>query len=214
MKKVKLIIFDLDGTLADSKKDIAAGVNYTLGRLGMPALANRAIYGFIGDGSWQLIERALGDGRAEDIGGALKIFRDYYSRHLTVTTKLYPGVRKMLEYFKDKKKTVVTNKFESYSYKMLGDLNALKYFDMILGSDSVERCKPDPLPLIKTMDKLGIAPQDTVMVGDGVNDILAAKNAGVASCAVGYGLESRERLMSCKPDFFIESPAGLARILK
>ena len=214
MKKIKLFIFDLDGTLVDSKKDIADGVNYTLRRLGLPALDDGVIYKFIGDGSWQLIERALGNSKKHDISNALEIFRDYYSRHLTVTTKLYPGVKGILSHYGDRKKAVVTNKYESYSLKILADLEILPCFDLILGSDSLKKCKPDPLPLKFTMEKFKALPSETVMVGDSANDILAAKAAGVISCAVGYGLESRERIMSYEPDFFIEKISGLKRIFK
>ena len=214
MKKVKLLVFDLDGTLIDSKKDIAAGVNFTLRRLGLPVLKNSTIYGFIGDGSWQLIERALDGHKKQDIDEALKIFRDYYSRHLTVTTKLYPYVEEVLKHYCDKKKAVVTNKYESYALKILSDLKILKYFDLILGSDSVEKCKPHPLPINEAMRKFKALPSETVVIGDGVNDILAAKNAGVSSCAVGYGLESRERLLSYKPVYFVEKLADIKNFIK
>ena len=214
MKKIKLLIFDLDGTLVDSKRDIAAGVNFTLRHLGLPAIKNTAVYGFIGDGSWQLMERALKSSKKKYIDDALEIFRDYYSKHLTVTTKLYPDVIKTLRYYSDKKKAVVTNKYESYSVKILGDLKINKYFDAVLGSDSTQRCKPDPLPLLTVMKKLGVGASETVMIGDGANDILAAKNAGVTSCAVGYGLESCERLLSYKPDYFIKKLSDITRIFE
>jgi len=214
MKKIKLLIFDLDGTLIDSKRDIAAGVNFTRRRLGMPVLTNSTIYKFIGDGSWQLIERSLGGNKKRDINEALRIFKGYYSEHLTVTTKLYPYVEKVLRYYSDKRKAVVTNKYESYSRNILGKLKILKYFDLILGSDSVEKCKPDPLPLRMVMDKFKILPSKTVMIGDGVNDILAAKNAGVVSCAVTYGLESSVRLRLYKPDYSVEKLSDIKRIFK
>lgn len=210
MKKVRLLLFDLDGTLVDSRLDIANGVNFTLKKLGIPALDNEKIYSFVGDGAWELMERSI-NGKFIDVSLALKIFREYYAEHLTDNTYLYPNVNEILNYYSDKQKAVVTNKYTSYSIAILKKFDAAKYFVKILGSDSVERIKPDPMPLMKIMTDLNIEPSETVMIGDSKNDIIAARSAGTISCAVGYGLEKKEVLIKENPDYYISDLSELKK---
>jgi len=214
MKNIELIIFDLDGTLIDSKLDLANAVNHSLQTLGLPGIENEKVYGFIGDGLWKLIERSLGAGNADKLENAVRLFREYYGRHLLDNTKLYPGVENTLARFKGKKKAVVTNKPEGFSRDILEGLKILEHFNLVYGGDTFNRHKPDPHCLLCAMRELGAEVSRVVMVGDGRNDILAAKAASIASCAVGYGLENKQQLMSAGPDFYIENISQLAGIIE
>jgi len=214
MSKIKLLIFDLDGTLVDSKLDLANAVNYALKSLDLPPVRNKIIYDFIGDGVWQLVERSFGPKNSDKVEEGFKLFRDYYKEHLLDTTVLYPGVEDTLKCFKKLRKCVVTNKSEAFSKTIINGLNIEHYFDLVYGGDTFDKRKPDPFALLKAIEELKVSPSETIMIGDSRNDILVAKAANTVSCAVGYGLEDRETLLSNKPDFFIESITELRNILK
>jgi phosphoglycolate phosphatase len=204
MQSVELIIFDLDGTLIDSKDDIAVCVNLTLGELGLPTKEPKVIYGYVGDGVRRLLQQAVGDGNQVQFKKAMKIFRGHYLAHLLDTTGFYPGVEEMLDHFKNKKKAVVTNKPIEYTEKIMDGLKARERFDLILGGDGMNNLKPHPEMLHKVLEEMEVRRDRSVMVGDGVNDILAARAAGVRICAVGYGLGDPVRLKGAEPDFFCE----------
>ncbi|OGS22428.1 MAG: hypothetical protein A2252_09000 [Elusimicrobia bacterium RIFOXYA2_FULL_39_19] len=213
MKNIELMIFDLDGTLVDSKLDLANAVNYALKTLKLPVLKNEVIYGFIGDGIWRLVERALGENHAGKTETGVELFRKYYKKHCVDNTCLYPKVKEMLLHFKNKKKAVVTNKSEIFTRDILQGLKIAGYFDIVYGGDTFEHRKPHPLPLKKVMSKLKIKPAQAIMIGDGLNDVLAAKAAKVTSCAVGYGLEDKKKLLKENPDYFIKNLSQLKKIV-
>jgi len=204
MHPVELIIFDLDGTLIDSKDDIASCVNHTLKDLGLPMKEPKVIYGYVGDGVRRLLQQAVGEGNQEQFKKAMKIFRGHYLAHLLDTTRFYPGVEEVLDHFKSKKKAVVTNKPIEYTEKIMDGLKAREQFDLILGGDGMNNLKPHPEMLHKVLEEMEVRRDRSVMVGDGINDILAARAAGIRICAVGYGLGDSERLKKGEPDFFCE----------
>lgn len=201
----ELLMFDLDGTLIDSTADLAAAVNYTLGELGLRQLRQEEIASYIGDGLRMLIRRALGVDDQALLLRAVDIFKPYYRRHLLDTTVLYPGVRETLDRYADRRLAVITNKQQEFTEAILEGLGIRHRFDVVLGGDAVERAKPDPLPLQEAMRRTAVPPKGAVMIGDGPNDILAARAAGVRSIAVGYGLGTREQLLALAPDIFIEN---------
>jgi len=121
-REVDLIFFDLDGTLADTGRDLATSVNYTLTTLGLPALPQEKIRGFIGDGVKELVLRALGEEHNHLFPRAMELFLRHYGEHLLDTTQLYPGVRECLEYFRTKKKVVLSNKRQEFVEKILESL--------------------------------------------------------------------------------------------
>jgi phosphoglycolate phosphatase len=214
IKELDLMVFDFDGTLISSGDDLAAAVNHTLRTLGMVVLGKDLITGYIGDGVKKLIERSLGDAYPHKFDEALTIFMSFYSEHLLDTTDLYPGVKDMLDWFKNKKKAIVTNKNYSYTLTIAAQLHIKEYFDDIIGADSSEYKKPDPRLLRPLMERYGAEPQRTVVVGDGDNDILLAKNAGVLSCALLNGLGSRKKLLSLNPDYVCESITELKTLFR
>ncbi|MGQ0645822.1 MAG: phosphoglycolate phosphatase [Elusimicrobiota bacterium] len=187
-------MFDLDGTLADTREDIAASVNEALRRLGRPPRDVAEIKGFIGDGFRSLMKRALG---AEDealADRALEIFSPHYLAHCADRSALYPGVSATLERLSGRALAVVTNKPEAHSRAILKALGLEKFFPVVLGGDSLPVRKPDPGPLREALRRLGVPAEAALMVGDSANDIRAAKAAGVSVCAVTYGYRPREEL--------------------
>lgn len=199
-----LLIFDLDGTLADTKDDIATAVNLTLKEFGLPSKSPSIIYGYVGDGVRKLLQRAFEGQPSGSYERALKVFRQHYLAHLLDTTRFYPGVMETLDHFKHKKKAIATNKPFEYTQKIIEGLGIGDRFDLILGGDSTLHLKPHPAIIREVLDRLSIMGERAVMIGDGVNDILAARAAGTKSCAVGYGLGRAEDLLSENPDFFCE----------
>lgn len=235
MFAVDLLIFDLDGTLCDTKEDIATSLNLTLKELRLPEKPPKVIYGYVGSGVRKLLEQALdmaqnaahsygrksvtpqnamapsqgGEGSGERFKEAMRIFRGHYNAHLLDTTKLYPGLETVLNHFQQKKKAVVTNKPQDYTNRILNGLGLTRYFDLVLGGDNGHPLKPDPQMILTVLDRLGSDPARTVMIGDGLHDIVAARAAGIKVCAVGYGLGDPQQLKRAKPDFFSERPEEL-----
>jgi phosphoglycolate phosphatase len=212
MKKVDFIVFDFDGTLVNTGDDITAAVNHTLGALNIPILKKETVIRFVGDGVRKLVKRSLGNENHGKLIEALEILRAYYAEHLLDTTDLYPGVRDVLEYYKDNKKAVVTNKPYSFTLDIARGLKIENYFDDIIGIDSFTYGKPDPRIVDMLLDRYHIGKEKAVVVGDGVNDIMLAKNSGVKSCALLNGYSQREDLLRLEPDYTCERIAELKKI--
>ncbi len=198
----ELFLFDLDGTLADTKNDLAMAVNLTFVDLGLPPLPESVIAGYVGDGVRKLIAQTLGASGAPRYPEALQLFHGHYLTHLLDSTRFYPGVTALLDRLSGKKRVVVTNKPMEYTAKILDGLGARGYFDLVVGSDPSTPLKPDPHMIRRALEHCDIPAAHAVMVGDGVNDILAARAVTVRSCAVGYGLAPPELLQSADPDYF------------
>jgi len=205
MKKIDLMIFDLDGTLVSSGTDLAVAVNYTLKELGLPPRPEKEIIGFVGDGIRKLIQRSLGDLREGLVDNALKIFTDYYSDHLLDNTNLYPDVLDVLTNFADKTKIILTNKRYEFTLKIVRGLNLENHFNEIIGADTLPYQKPDARLIDYLLHKYEVKKDKTVMIGDGINDIYVAKNAGIISAAYLNGLGSKDDLLAAKADYYCES---------
>lgn len=214
MTDIDLMVFDFDGTLVQTAQDIAGAVNYAMGALGVPPLEEEVIRGYIGDGVHKLIERVLGPERRRLHAQALDLFREYYDEHLLDTTVLYPGVSEMLEHFRDTKKIIVTNKMESFTLKIARGLAIDGCFDAIIGRDSGGPVKPDQRLLEPLLSRFAAPREGTVVIGDGVNDLLLAKNTGVLSCAFLGGLTDRRLLLSLRPDYCCEDMGSLKALFR
>jgi phosphoglycolate phosphatase len=212
MIALKLLVFDLDGTLADTGADLAASVNRTLLFLGIPTRPDAVILGFVGDGVSKLIERSLGGAFPDRFSEALKQFKKIYAEHLLDQTTLYPGVLDVLQHFGGKDKVLVTNKTLEFTRTICSGLGIAGFFKEIIAGDSAEFMKPDPRLLLPLFERFGAAPGETLVIGDGVNDILLARNAGTLSCAFLNGLGKREDLLGLRPDFTIERMLDLEKI--
>jgi phosphoglycolate phosphatase len=210
----KLIIFDLDGTLINSALDLALAVNHMLSTLGRNTFDEETIHGWVGNGALMLVQRALSGDRMIDntldqtyVEKALKIFLDFYEANLCVVTKPYPHVVTSLNRLKDKGYTlaIVTNKPFKFVEPILHKLGLDGLFSCILGGDSLEKKKPDPLPLLHVCNRLDIAVEDSVMVGDSKNDIQAANACNMHSIGVTYGYNYGEAIGVYKPTIIIDN---------
>lgn len=208
---VDLLIFDLDGTLIESKWDIAEAVNLTLADLGLPLRSQGEIFSFVGDGIKRLLRLAVGEENHTRYEDALRAFRGHYLAHCLDRTKFYPGVEQVLTHFADKYKAVATNKSLEYTTKILQGLGAY-HFAYVVGGDDGYGLKPEPGMLLKIMEALKVTKNRTVLIGDSTNDIKGAHNAGIKVCAVGYGMGNREKMAACQPDWFIEKPEELMEV--
>ena len=194
MASIELVIFDLDGTLVDSIPDLTDAVNEFLRASGRPDLAMDDVRRLVGKGARNLVERALGNGTEEEVEKALAIFLAYNEAHIADKTIMYPGVAETLHELRRQglRMAVVTNKTEFLSRKLLSVIGIDRYFDLILGADSLPFRKPSPEPVLKALADLRTAPSGAIMVGDSINDIAAGRAAGVVTvgCTFGYGSEA------------------------
>ena len=202
---VRALIFDLDGTLIDSKLDLALSVNATLEALGRAPLPHEQIFGYVGQGAPLLIRRSLGEGASEEeCQRGLEFFLRYYSEHMLDNTIPYPGVREGLAQLASFPMAVLTNKPVRFSKAILEGLGLAGYFRHVYGGNSFERKKPDPMGATILLRDLGVTPRQAMIVGDSEVDVLTARNAGTWACGVTYGLGSA-RLAACPPDLLLDS---------
>ncbi|MDL1872851.1 HAD family hydrolase [Deltaproteobacteria bacterium PRO3] len=206
-----VLIFDLDGTLIDSKKDIADSLNYALEREGFATLPDKKIEELVGHGAKTLVRDALGNPSDEALGRVFLTFWNRYHDHLLDQTRLYPGVLEFLEEYRHLPKAVVTNKPELFSQKILEGLGVRSHFRWLIGGDTLPIQKPDPEVFRPIFRDLG-APAPGVMVGDSHVDIECGRAAGLATCAVSYGFRPREELLAYEPDYLIDSFADFSRL--
>lgn len=205
MRKIDLMIFDFDGTLVSTGDDLAESVNYTLDALNLKQKTKNEIIGFVGDGISKLMERALGENGLVFHKEAMKIFTDHYDKNLLKNTVLYPRVEEVLKNFRNKAKVILTNKRYTFTMKIAEGLNIKKYFSEIIGIDSLPFSKPDPHVIYYLLDKYVAAKENTLMVGDGINDLIVAKNSGILSCAYLNGLGKRNDLLNMNADYYCEN---------
>jgi phosphoglycolate phosphatase len=213
MKPISLLIFDLDGTLANTLEDIAASLNHALGRLGRSPLPMETVGRYIGDGLEMLLTRALG-GQSGPIEDAAAIYIEHHRRNLVVSTSLYPAVKETLEYFKSLPMAVITNKPGEFSEVLLDRLGIHKYFTLVIGADNGLPLKPAPDPILKILTDLGVAKERAVIVGDGATDVIAGKAAGIMTCSVTYGFRSEKELKKTGPDYVIHTLSELKALFK
>jgi phosphoglycolate phosphatase len=191
---VRALIFDLDGTLIDSKRDLIRSVNAMLAEMGRETLHEDTISGYIGDGAPQLVGRALGSGASEaERERALKFFLGYYEEHKMDSTRAYPGVAEALEELRGFPMAILTNKPVRVSVRILEGLELAKYFRAVYGGNSFETKKPDPLGARKILQELGAAPGEAMLIGDSEVDMQTARNAGTLAAAVNYGFGTHDR---------------------
>jgi phosphoglycolate phosphatase len=203
--EVRALIFDLDGTLIDSKLDLALAVNAALAEMGRGPLAHEQIFSYVGQGAASLIARAIGDGATEeDCLRGLEFFIKYYSVHKLDHTVLYPGVRETLDALSGMPMAVLTNKPVGASRGILQGLGLAGHFQFIYGGNSFDRKKPDPLGVETILRDFGAAPEQSMVVGDSEVDVQTARNAGTWVCGVTYGFGSH-RLAEYPPDILVDS---------
>ena len=213
LSSVRALIFDLDGTLIDSKQDLILSVNAMLVEAGRAPLAEDTISGYIGQGAPVLVRRALGEeATEEEAKRALEFFLRYYEEHRMNHTRAYPGVAEGLAALRGYPMAVLTNKPMRISRRILEDLGLASYFRAIYGGNSFETKKPDPLGTHTILREFGVAPRSAVLIGDSEIDVQTARNAGTwaASVTYGFGVHDREAF---PPDLYLDRLTDLAPLL-
>ena len=211
---MKLVIFDLDGTLIDSAEDIAHSVNEVREGFALPPLPLAEVESYIGNGVQKLLERALPDNNGDGIDRALEIYLPIYRRRLLDHTKPYPGVVSALEALDTPERAlaVLTNKPRRESTLILEGLGLHRRFEFVYGGDSFERKKPDPVGVKRLLTDTGVSCDDTLFVGDTGIDLETARRARVHSCLVTYGIR-REPIDALDPEFWIDDMRELSAIV-
>ena len=207
-----LLIFDLDGTLIDSRLDLAGSVNAMRCYMQMAPIDNELVYSYVGNGAPVLMRRALGPEASDaDVARALDFFIRYYSQHCLDNTALYPGVREALDLFRERgaRMAVLTNKPVRISGQIVRGLGLGDHFFRIYGGNSFEQKKPDPIGIETLLGETGLTRDRAVMVGDSAVDIRTARNAGIQSCGVLYGFQP-ETLLDDPPDILVDDLRQLA----
>lgn len=213
---IRLVVFDLDGTLVDSVPDLATAVDAALADLGLPLPGAAKVRDWVGNGSLKLMERALADAQGVVPDAALLArahdgFLAHYGRAPSARTRRYPGVREALDalHARGLALALVTNKPSAFIASILAGVGLEGYFGLCLGGDSLSRKKPDPAPLRHAAAHFEVAPAASLMVGDSRHDIAAGKAAGFRTLAVPYGYNHGEPVADSRPDGIVESLADL-----
>jgi 2-phosphoglycolate phosphatase len=212
---IKTVIFDLDGTLIDSRGDIISSVNKTLTNFNMPTLPHDIIAGYIGEGVELLIKRSIGEENAHRLEEAMKFYLDTYNEECVKSTPLFTGVQKVLEELKKNNINIAlaTNKSNMFNEKILKHLEIYGYFQVIMGAESVTNRKPAPDVVHEILDKVEGSLETTLIVGDSKFDMMCGKNAGIYTCGVTYGIDSIESLIEHEADFMIHNIEKLLRVV-
>ena len=215
--QVRLLIFDLDGTLVDSRLDLTNSVNAMLRQYGRPELPCDLIATYIGDGAPMLVRRALGDPDDQNfVDEALLFFLAYYREHKLDNTRVYEGISESLNAIRavrngDLKMAVLSNKPVNPSRSICDALGLGEFFFQVYGGNSFATKKPDPLGAQALLMEAGVRADQAVMIGDSANDVLTAQNCGMYSVGLTYGL-SPATLEKVPPDVLLDRPDELGQL--
>jgi phosphoglycolate phosphatase len=210
--RARLVVFDLDGTLIDSSRDLAAAVNRALRRAApdAPALPEDVVRTFIGSGARVLITRSLAEaGLPQSVDEVLALFLEEYRRGLLDATRLYPGTEDALSRLRDRRLAVLTNKPGDMSRVILEGLGVAGRFFRIYGAGDVEARKPDPAGLRRIAEEAGVDVEEAVMVGDSGIDVRTGRAAGALTAGVTYGFDV-DSFRDDPPDILVRSLTELA----
>ncbi|MFO1435516.1 MAG: phosphoglycolate phosphatase [Gammaproteobacteria bacterium] len=213
----EMMLFDLDGTLVDSVPDLAYCVNIMLGELSQPAASEDEVRHWVGNGAERLVKRALTrsmDGEPDDavlMKRALSRLMDIYAENTDRYSRLYPGTMEGLDYARSLgcPLGLVTNKAERFTVPLMKSLGIHDHFNIIVGGDTLPTQKPHPCQLLHCVSRYDADPARSVMVGDSVNDLQAARAAGMRILCVSYGYNHGEDISSQQPDAVLHSLADL-----
>ena len=217
---VRAVLIDLDGTLLDTIDDLASAANAMRVEFGLAALPIERIRDFIGKGAEVLVERSLTDSfdgtiEPDRLSGAVKVFRNHYAVINGLHARCYPGVREGLAALRAQglRLACVTNKPVGFTLPLLERVGLLDSFGVVVGGDSLPQRKPDPHPLLHACGALQVAPYEAVMIGDSINDALAAKAAGMPVFIVPYGYNEGHPVESLGADAIVGSLEDVARLV-
>jgi len=220
LRKPKMILIDVDGTLVDSVPDLAYCVDELMKRLGRAPHGEAKVRDWVGNGVERLVRRALvgqldGEPSDEDFAAAYPIFLELYADNTSKRSCLYPGVREGLDYLKSRgyRLGCVTNKAAQFTIPLLKDLGVYDEFGIVVSGDTLPVKKPDPQPLLHAAAHFGVAPQDALMLGDSKSDVTAARAAGFQIICMSYGYNHGEDIRNYSPDAVIDSMAELPTLI-
>lgn len=215
--KIKLVIFDLDGTLLDSVEDMAASTNFALQQMGYPTHPVSSYNWFVGNGIARLFERALpeGEASAENLARMRACFTARYQNHMTDATRPYAGVSELLSELHQKglKLAVASNKYHAATEQLVAHYFPNLPFVAVIGHQKGKATKPDPSIVQEILEKSGIPAENTVFVGDSGVDMQTAINSQTIACGVSWGLRPRSELESYNPPFLVDTAAQLREVL-
>ena len=221
VNKPQMILIDLDGTLVDSVPDLALCVDRMMQRIGRPPHGEARVRDWVGNGVERLVRRALvgqleGEPPQADFERAYPIFVELYHEHNGKYSRLYPGVQQGLEYMAAAgyKLGCVTNKAAQFTEPLLRALGVYDRFGIVISGDSLARKKPDPMPLLHAAAHFQVAPQASLMLGDSVSDVKAARAAGFQITCVSYGYNHGRDIREAEPDAVIDSFVELEELLE
>ena len=199
MRTKRLIIYDLDGTLVDTREDIAQAANHMLARMGKPSLTREEICRFVGAGVTSLAQGCLRTQEPATVQEGVQIYRAYYAKHFLDYSRLYPGAREVLEHFRERKQAMITNTPNPFSRDILAGLGVLEFFTDLIAGDSGYPVKPDPKAIRSLMDGNRVSPEETLVVGDSPIDVEMGRNAGVEAAVLTHGFGEREEIVASNP---------------
>jgi phosphoglycolate phosphatase len=221
IRKPEMILIDVDGTLVDSVPDLAFCVDAMLQQLGRPTRGEAAVRNWVGNGVERLVERALTgelDGKpdAAEFERAYPLFLELYAGNTSQRSCLYPGVRDALDLLKANSYPLgcVTNKAAQFTEPLLADLDLADYFSIIISGDTLPFKKPDPGPLLHAAAYFGVAPEASLMIGDSVSDVKAARAAGFQIVCLSYGYNHGEDIRDAHPDAVIDTMTEIMSLLE
>jgi phosphoglycolate phosphatase len=220
VKKPAMILIDVDGTLVDSVPDLAYCVDAMMMQLGRSPCGEARVRNWVGNGVERLVRRALvgaldGEPAVVDFARAYPLFLDLYAKNTSKRSYLYPGVREGLDMLKAAGYPLgcVTNKAAQFTEPLLRDIGVFDDFAIVISGDTLLRKKPDPEPLLHAAGFFGVAPQDSLMIGDSVNDVRAARAAGFQIVCVSYGYNHGMDIREARPDAVIDTLTGILPLL-
>ncbi len=211
---LRFVLFDFDGTLAETLTDLYHGVNHTLGVLDLPERSRAEVRRFVGNGVRVLLERSLGEENGDLLDEAFPVFEKWYAEHLLDHTTLLPGVVECLDHFREADLAVVSNKQAGYTRRIAEALGIADRFGLILGPESLESRKPSPHMIHAALESFGRAPEEGILVGDTPVDVEAGRAAAVHTVAVSGGFRTREELEPHSPDVIVDSLHELIRLYR
>jgi phosphoglycolate phosphatase len=221
LKKPQMILIDVDGTLVDSVPDLAYCVDEMMKRLGRQPHGEAAVRNWVGNGVERLCRRALigqldGEPAEQDFAAAYPIFLELYADNTSKRSVLYPGVREGLDYLKAAgyRLGCVTNKAAQFTLPLLRELGVHDEFEVIVCGDSLPEKKPHPLPLLHAAEQMGVTPAQSMMLGDSMSDVKAARAAGFQIVCMSYGYNHGEDIRDYNPDAVIDSMLELRGLLE
>lgn len=210
----RLILYDLDGTLVDTREDITRAANRMRAEMGLGPLPRQEVCRFVGLGLTQLVQSCLQTEDLDRVEKGMAVYRAHYTQHLLDHTALYPSVREVLDHFRGRAQAVITNKPNPYSRQILEALGVADYFVEIIAGNSDYARKPDPAGILAIMERAGAVASQTLMVGDSPIDVQTGARAGIATVGVAQGFSPREELAAADPDELVGDFSELLKLAK